>query len=79
MVAKKGPGDWSSCSDYRALNASTFPVRCPTPHIQDFTANLARCQIFSKIDLMKGYRLIPNEPPDILKTAIVTFFGPLIM
>jgi hypothetical protein len=46
-----------------------------TPSIQDFTANLAGCTIFSKIDLVKGYHQVPMAENDIPKTAICTPFG----
>ncbi len=49
--------------------------RYPLPSIQDFTANLAGCTIFSKIDLVKGYHQVPMAESDIPKTAICTPFG----
>jgi cleavage and polyadenylation specificity factor subunit 1 len=43
--------------------------------MMDFTARVAGCKFFSKIDLRKGYHQIPMHPADIQKTAIVTPFG----
>jgi hypothetical protein len=41
----------------------------------DFSANVAGCSWFSKIDLRKGYYQIPMHAADIPKTAVGTPFG----
>jgi len=45
------------------------------PNISEFSARLAGCTVFSKLDLVKGYYQVPMHPDDIPKTAIITPFG----
>ena len=50
----------------------TKPDRYTCPNIGDFTARLAGCQVFSKLDLRKGYHQIHIRPQDVVKTAVIT-------
>jgi transposase InsO family protein len=63
------------CGDYRLLNNATRRDAYPLPHIHDFTALLAGATVFSKIDLVKAYHIIPIRQSDREKTAITTPFG----
>ena len=74
-VVPKADGGWRPCGDYRRLNESTTPDCYPVPNIQDFSARLAEIQIFSKVDLIRGYYQIPMTEVDVPKTAIITPFG----
>ncbi len=74
-MVKKDNGKWRPCGDFRRLNDITIDDRYPLPHIQDLNANLHGKQIFSKIDLIRGYHQIPVAETDIPKTAVITPFG----
>jgi cleavage and polyadenylation specificity factor subunit 1 len=74
MVPKAG-GSWRPCGDYRRLNDETTPGKYPIPLIQDYSANLMKVRIFSKINLVRGYHQIPISEADIRKTAVITPFG----
>lgn len=75
MAPTKDPNDWRPCGDYRQLNAVTIPDRYPLPHIRDLTRKLDGCTMFSKIDLIRAYYLIPVASQDVHKTAVTTPFG----
>lgn len=74
MVPKDGE-EWRPCGDYRKLNASTVADRYPVPLLQDFSAQLDGCKIFSKVDLVKAFLQVPVAEEDIPKTAVITPFG----
>ena len=74
MVPKKD-GSWRPCGDYRRLNNATTPDRYPLPNMQDLSANMHGCTVFSKIDLVKGYHQVPVHAADVPKTAIITPCG----
>jgi hypothetical protein len=57
------------------LNLATTPDTYPLPNIQDLSARLGGCTIFSKLDLRKGYYQIPGQEGDIHKTTVITPFG----
>ena len=76
MQPKKS-GGFRACGDYRALNNITVPDRYPVPNIQDFSANLAGCTIFSKIIL-----IYPNQyfqPKPIIDINLTIFPEELII
>jgi len=74
MVPKKD-GTWRPCGDFRRLNLVTEPDVYPLPNMLDFADRLHGCQVFSKIDLRKGYWQVPVREEDVQKTAVATPFG----
>ena len=74
-LVKRGEADFRLVLDYRRLNSITVPDKYSIPNIQDFSANLHGCSIFSKIDLIRAYHQITVNPVDIPKTAITSPFG----
>ena len=74
-LVKKGDSTWRPCGDYCCLNMITKPDHHSLPSMTDITSNLYATQIFSKLDLLKGYCQVPVLPDDIPKTAIVMLFG----
>ena len=53
----------------------TIPDWYPLPNIADFTSRISGATVFSKLDLQKGYYLVPMTSKDIQKNAIITPFG----
>jgi hypothetical protein len=74
-MVRKPDGSWRPCGDYRRLNMVTEADVYPLPNMMDFTARVAGCTVFNKIDLRKGYLQILMHPADVQKTAIITPFG----
>ena len=75
LMVAKGNNQWRPCGDYRRLNHVTIPDRYGIPHIHSFADHLHGKKIFSKIDMVKAFHMIPVDPRDVHKTAISTPFG----
>ena len=73
-MVPKANGSWCPCGDFRRLNDITVADQYLVPHIQDFSAQLAGRNVFSKIDLVRGYHQIPVAREDVYKTAVITPF-----
>ena len=74
IVPKKG-GELRFCVDYRRLNQVTKRDVYPLMNIEDALSSLAGAQLFTSMDLNKGYWQIEVEDEDKEKTAFVTQDG----
>ena len=71
-MVKKKDGTWQPCRDYRQLNLATKQDLYLPPHIKDLSI---KPEVFSTIDLWKGYWQVPVADADVPKTAVITPFG----
>jgi Reverse transcriptase (RNA-dependent DNA polymerase) len=74
MVRKKD-GGWRPCGDFRRLNVRSADDKYPLPNMGDLAGRLDGCTIFTKLDLQKGYFLVPVAAADVKKTAVIMPFG----
>jgi hypothetical protein len=75
LFVEKKDKELSLCVDYRPLNAITIKNKYPLPRIDILFDQLARAQVFSKIDLCSGYHQIKICTEDVPKTAFTTRYG----
>lgn len=75
LVAKKEPGQFRPCGDYRQLNNITKSDKYPVPHLKSLIMSLHGKKVFSKIDLQRAYLQIPVASQDVPKTAVITPIG----
>src|SRR5947207_3273993 len=74
-VAKKTPGEWRMCIDYRALNARMIRNTYPLPRIQECIHKLGNARRLSLVDLVSGYWQMRVTKRDVPKTAFNTRYG----
>lgn len=78
LVEKQNPGGekkYRFCVDFRELNKITKRDYFPIPHIQDTIDALGGAQLFTTLDLTKGYWQIEVDPKDREKTAFSVPWG----
>ena len=75
VLAKTKDGEWRFCVDYRRLNAITTKDIYPLPRIESTLARLHGADLFTIMDLERGYWQIPLKESDREKTAFTTADG----
>jgi hypothetical protein len=75
LFVEKKDKELCLCADYRPLNTVTIKNKYPLPRIDILFDQLARAQVFSKIDLLFGYHQIKIRAEDIPKMAFTMRYG----
>jgi len=75
VLVRKKDGTYRFCVDYRAVNAVTYNVSYPLPHIDTCLNAMNGSTWFSTLDLRSGYHNIPIREQDRDKTAFITRRG----
>jgi hypothetical protein len=75
LFVEKKDKELRLCVDYRLLNVLTIKNKYPLPCIDILFDQLARAQVFSKIDLRSGYHQIKIRAKDRTKTAFMMRYG----
>jgi hypothetical protein len=75
LFVEKKDKELHLCVDYRPLNAVTFKNKYPLPCIEILFDQLARAQVFSKIDLRSGYHQIKIRAEEIPKMTFMMRYG----
>ena len=64
-MIKKKDGSYRACIDYRAVNKLTKKNAWPIPRIDEMMDQLQGANIFSSLDLYKGYHLCRLHDPEV--------------
>ena len=74
-LVKKKDDSYRLVIDYRFLNNQTRRMNYPLPRIQDFTAHVHGCNIFSSLDLKSAFWQLDVRPSDRKYTCFSTHRG----
>ena len=69
FVLKREKREWRLAVDYRQLNEATLPDANPLTLIENMLENQSKHEIFTIVDLGKGFHQIPLHPASRAKTA----------
>ena len=70
VVGKKEKGKWHLVVDYRQLTEASLPDAHPLPLLENMLENQPKHNIFTIVDLSKGFHPFPLDPVSPAKTAI---------
>ena len=70
FCVRKATGGWQIVHAYSKLNAATVPALTPIPRKDVISDGMAKCTIFSSMDLMDGLFQILMREMDISYTAV---------
>ena len=78
MVKKPGTDSWRPCGDYRNLNLRTITDSYVIPNLHSLNFQLKGKQVFSRLDLVKGYFQVPVDiasQPKLLLSPLLELFN----
>jgi hypothetical protein len=75
VLQTKKDGSLRLCGDYKKLNAITVKTAYPLPRPSEAFKLMSGSNVFSVIDLRKGFHQLQLHPADCHKTAFTTPFG----
>ena len=74
IPVRKPNGKVRVCIDFRKLNAITVKHQFYMPTLEEIIDKIGQKEVISKLDLSKGFYLVPMDPADSLKTTFVCPF-----
>ena len=76
VIVRKTDGTACMCVDFKAINSVTKPIPFYMPRLEEVLESVGKSRVISlKLDLSKGYYLVPMHPDDMCKTAFMCHQG----
>ena len=74
-LVDKANGELRAVGDFRGLNDRTSLDTYPLPNIRHFASKFRGATVFSKVDMLKAFHLIPLDEDSQNKTTTLTPWG----